>query len=159
MAVYTAVDPAALDAFLEAYDLGVVRSFDGIAQGVENSNYRLVTERGRFILTLYEKRVAAEDLPFFLALMEHLASRGVACPTPIHGRDGVALRALCDRPAAVVSFLDGSSPRRVHPAQCAALGEALAGMHLAGGDFSLSRDNDLSVAGWRRLFEATSSGL
>jgi homoserine kinase type II len=130
----------------------------GITEGVENSNYILLTERGRFILTLYEKRVVPTDLPFFLGLMDHLAAKGVPCPTPVHGRDGAALRTLCGRPAAVVSFLEGTSPRRVHAAHCAALGKALAGMHLAGAGFVLVRPNTLSAAGWRPLFEACRAG-
>ena len=145
MAVYTAIDAAALAAFLEAYDLGSVMALDGIAEGVENSNYLLATARGRFILTLYEKRVDPDDLPFFLSLMDHLAARGVPCPTPVHGRDGAALRNLCGRPAALVGFLDGRSPRRIQAAHCSALGRALARLHLAGADFERFRPNALSV--------------
>jgi homoserine kinase type II len=154
MAVYTHVDQASLDGFLAAYDLGRPLALDGISEGVENSNYRLVTERGRYILTLYEKRVAPEDLPFFLGLMNHLAAKGVPCPTPIRGRDGAALQSLCGRPAAIVSFLAGESVKRVGAGHCAALGQALARLHLAGADFDRSRPNTLSVASWRRLFEA-----
>jgi homoserine kinase type II len=153
MAVYTAIDETSLGAFLAAYDLGPAVQLHGIAEGVENSNYLLVTERGRFILTIYEKRVDPAELPFFLGLMDHLAARGVPCPTPVHGRDGEALRRLCGRPAAVVSFLEGVSPRRVHSAHCAALGAALADLHLAGDGFEMSRPNALSVSGWRALFE------
>src|SRR5690606_37822508 len=98
---------------LAEYDVGELLSYRGIAEGVENSNYFLETDRGRFILTLYEKRVAPQDLPFFLGLMDHLAARGIACPTPVHGRDGRALRELCGRPAALVTFLIGVSQRRV----------------------------------------------
>ena len=158
MAVYTAIDERSLAEFLAAYELAPLVGLEGIAQGVENSNYRLVTERGQYILTLYEKRVAPADLPFFLALMDHLAARGVPCPTPIHGRDGQALRALCGRPAALVSFLEGVSPRRVDAAHCSALGGALARLHLAGADFRLFRRNALSVASWRPLFEAGGAG-
>jgi homoserine kinase type II len=154
MAVYTPIDPGSLAAFLADYDLGRVLGFEGIAEGVENSNYRLSTERGRFILTVYEKRVDPADLPFFLALMDHLAARGVPCPTPIHGRDGSALRTLCGKPAALVSFLDGVWPRRVRVEHCSALGAALAELHLAGADFAMDRRNALSVDGWRPLFEA-----
>jgi homoserine kinase type II len=153
MAVYTAIDAAALAAFLEAYEVGNVVALDGIAQGVENSNYLLATEHGRFILTLYEKRVAPGDLPFFLALMDHLAAKGVPCPTPVHGRDGAALRSLCGRPAALVSFLDGRSPIRIQATHCSALGRSLARLHLAGADFSGARTNSLSVGSWRPLFE------
>jgi homoserine kinase type II len=158
MAVYTAIDDAALSAFLAAYDIGRALSLQGITEGVENSNYLLLTERGRFILTLYERRVDPSDLPFFLGLMDHLAAKGVPCPTPVHGRDGAALRRLCGRPAAVVSFLDGVSPRRVQAGHCAALGKALAQLHLAGAGFRMARPNALSVQGWRALFEGCRAG-
>jgi homoserine kinase type II len=157
MAVYTDVADDELRAFVALYDIGEVLSCKGIAEGVENSNYLVTTERGNFILTLYEKRVARADLPFFIALMEHLAHSGVACPTPLHGRDGVALRELCGRPAAMVTFLAGMWPRRIQPFHCAGLGRALAALHGAGASFGMSRANDLSVAGWRRLFEACSA--
>jgi homoserine kinase type II len=155
MAVYTEVSDADLDAFLRQYDIGEALSCKGIAEGVENSNYLLQTDRGNFILTLYEKRVARDDLPFFLGLLDHLASRDFPCPTPIHGRDGAALRDLCGRPAAIVGFLAGMWPRRPSPEHCRALGEATARMHLAAADFPLRRENALGPAGWRALFEAT----
>jgi homoserine kinase type II len=154
MAVYTAIDERSLDAFLAAYDIGPAVQLQGIAQGVENSNYVLLTEGGRYILTLYERRVEPADLPFFLGLMDHLAARGVPCPTPVHGRDGESLRSLCGRPAAVVSFLEGISPHRIRGTHCAALGAALAHLHLAGAGFQMARANALSVSGWRRLFES-----
>src|SRR5712675_3582 len=155
MAVYTDVADDELRAFAALYDIGEVLSCKGIAEGVENSNFLVTTERGNFILTLYEKRVAPEDLPFFIALMEHLAAHGVACPTPVKARDGSALRELCGRPAAIVTFLAGMWPRRIQPFHCAALGEALATLHRAGGSFGMTRANDLSVPGWRRLYETS----
>jgi homoserine kinase type II len=154
MAVYTDVPDDELRAFLADYALGEVVSCKGIAEGIENSNYLLRTERGTYILTLYERRVAPRDLPFFLDLMDHLAQKGIACPTPIRGNDGAALRQLCGRPAAIVAFLDGMWPRRVRPAHCAALGHALAALHEAGRDFAGRRVNALSVAGWRLLYES-----
>ena len=153
MAVYTEVSDEELAAFVAGYDIGEVVSCKGIAEGVENTNYLLQTECGSTILTLYEKRTKAADLPFFLGLMEHLASRGLACPTPLHGRDGRALRDLCGRPAVIVSFLNGMWPRRITLEHCAPLGAALAEMHLKGADFPMVRGNDLSVANWRPLFE------
>ena len=153
MAVYTDVADDELRAFIALYDIGEVLSCKGIAEGVENSNFLVTTERGNFILTLYEKRVAPQDLPFFIALMEHLARDGVACPTPLKGRDGIALRQLCGRPAALVTFLSGMWPRRIQPFHCAAVGGALAALHRAGATFGMTRRNDLSVAGWRRLYE------
>ena len=154
MAVYTDVSDDELRAFTAAYDLGEVVSCKGIAEGVENSNFLLRTERGTFILTLYEKRVARADLPFFIGLMDHLAHEGLPCPTPVRARDGEALRELCSRPAAIVTFLDGMWPRRIQPFHCAGVGGALARFHAAGASFSITRPTDLSVAGWRRLFEA-----
>ena len=154
MAVYTDVSDEALTGFLAEFDIGEAVSCKGIAEGVENSNYLLQTERGSYVLTLYERRVAREDLPFFLGLMDHLAAAGIACPTPVRGADGSALRELCGRPAAVVSFLTGMWPRRPTPRHCAEVGAALARMHLAGASFEMSRPNDLSVAGWRALFES-----
>lgn len=155
MAVYTEVSDEELAAFVAYYDIGAVVSCKGIAEGVENSNYLLQTEKGTFILTLYEKRVLREDLPFFLGLMDHLAAKGFPCPLPVHARDGTALRELCGRPAAIVTFLTGMWPRRATPAHCRAVGEAAARLHLAGEGFPMRRANDLSLAGWRRLHETT----
>ena len=153
MAVYTQVADDELAAFLDAYDIGALVSYKGIAEGVENSNYFLQTERGSFILTLYEKRVDPADLPFFLGLMDHLAARDIVCPTPIHARDGAALRTLAGRPAAIISFLQGVSPRRVDIRHCAPLGRVLAEMHLAAANFGMARPNALNLAGWRPLFD------
>lgn len=152
MAVYTPVSEAELVTFLADYELGAAVALEGIAEGVENSNFRLVTERGRYILTIYEKRVDPADLPFFLALMEHLARHGLPCPLPVHARDGAALRRLAGKPAAIVSCLDGSWPRRLTVEHCAALGESLALLHLATADFAPTRPNALSLAGWAPLF-------
>jgi homoserine kinase type II len=154
MAVYTEIGDDELRDFTAAYDIGEVLSCKGIAEGVENSNYLLGTERGTFILTLYEKRVAPEDLPFFIALMDHLAHHGVACPTPVRANDGGALRELCGRPAAIVTFLNGMWPRRIDPFHCAGVGGALARLHKAGSSFGMTRPNNLGVAGWRRLYES-----
>jgi homoserine kinase len=99
MAVYTDVSDEELESFITSYDIGALTSFKGIAEGVENSNYLLHTETGPYILTLYEKRVAREDLPYFLALMEHLASRGITCPLPVHDRAGRNLKELAGRPS------------------------------------------------------------
>ena len=139
MAVYTDVTAEELQAFLAAYDLGELLSYKGIAEGVENSNFLLHTRRGHFILTLYEKRVAQADLPFFLALMEHLAARGITCPQPVKNRAGESLGRLSGRPAAMVTFLDGMWIRRPSAGHCGGLGEALARLLLAGADFAMRR--------------------
>jgi homoserine kinase type II len=153
MAVYTDVAAEEVAAFLSAYDLGDLLAYKGIAEGVENSNFLLHTSRGYFILTLYEKRVAANDLPFFLGLMEHLAARGLTCPQPVKNRKGETLGRLAGRPAAIVTFLDGMWIRRPTATHCAGLGHALAELHLAGADFGMKRANALSVQGWRALYE------
>jgi homoserine kinase type II len=155
MAVYTEVSDEDLIAFIAEYEIGEVTGCKGIAEGIENSNYLLTTDGGTFILTLYEKRVRLGDLPFFLGFMEHLAGRGIPCPTPVKARDGNALRMLCGRPAAVITFLTGMWPRRVTPEHCVELGAAMARLHLAGADFSMVRPNDLSVGAWRPLLEAS----
>ncbi|WP_150287864.1 homoserine kinase [Rhabdaerophilum calidifontis] len=154
MAVYTDISAEELVEFLKAYDLGPLLSFKGIAEGVENSNYLIETGGGRYILTLYEKRVKPEEIPFFLGLMGHLADRGINCPLPVKAHDGQALRVLAGRPAAIVTFLEGVSYRRPSVAHCGALGGALAGLHEAARGFGMSRANALSVAGWRPLAEA-----
>lgn len=151
MAVYTEVNDEELADFVEGYDIGGVRSCKGIAEGVENSNYLLVTERGPFILTLYEKRVDPVDLPFFLGLMNHLAARGVRCPTAVIDKRGETLGEIAGRPAAIITFLDGVWPRRPKREHCAATGVAMAQLHLAAADLDLRRDNALSVAGWAEL--------
>ena len=158
MAVYTDVTAEDVTAFLANYDLGEVLSYKGIAEGVENSNFLLHTASGYFILTLYEKRVAAADLPFFLGLMEHLALRGLTCPQPVKNRAGVAQGVLAGRPAAIVTFLDGMWIRRPGADHCAAVGEALARLHVAGADFPLTRRNALSVEGWRPLYAVAKAG-
>ena len=152
MAVYTEVSDEALASFLEGYDLGRPLSLKGIAEGVENSNFLLRTQRGQYLLTLYEKRVEEADLPFFLGLMEHLATRGVTCPQPVRARSGAAIGRLAGRAAAIVTFLEGLSVRRPSVEHCGEVGEALARMHAAGADFALSRRNALSIAGWPALF-------
>jgi homoserine kinase type II len=153
MAVYTDVNADDLTDFLSRYQIGELRSYKGIAEGVENSNFLLHTAAGSFILTLYEKRVAANDLPFFLGLMEHLAARGITCPQPVRNREGGVLGKLAGRPAAIVTFLDGLWIRRPNAGHCAAVGEALARLHLAGKDFPNKRANALSIGSWRALYK------
>jgi homoserine kinase type II len=154
VAVYTDVSEEELGAFLAGYDLGALLSYKGIAEGVENTNYLLQTGTGHYILTLYEKRVARDELPFFIGLMEHLATRGINCPQPVKSRAGTALGELAGKPAAIVTFLEGVSVRRPNVVQCAAVGRALAELHLAGRDFKLHRKNALSLPGWQALAEA-----
>ncbi len=152
MAVYTEVPDDALTAFVDSYGLGEVISFKGIAEGVENSNFYLATAQGQYILTLYEKRVDARDLPYFVGLVEHLAGRGLQCPVPVHDTDGRAIRELCGRPAAIFTFLDGVSVRRPNAKHCEQVGRTLGQLHLAGDGFDLERPNALGPSGWAPLF-------
>ena len=152
MAVYTEVSDDDLAEFIASYNLGALLSYKGIAEGVENTNYLVHTERGPFFLTLYEKRVAPADLPFFLGLMEHLARAGINCPTPVRDADGRMLRELAGKPAALVTFLEGVWIRRPQPRHCWAVGQAMARLHLAGQSFKLERANALGLAGWRPLY-------
>jgi len=153
MAVYTDVTTDDLARFLSGYDIGELLSYKGIAEFVENSNFLVHTSAGNFILTLYEKRVAEADLPFFIALMEHLAARGINCPQPVKNKQGGMLGRVAGRPAAIVTFLDGLWMRRPNASHCAGVGEALAKLHLAGGDFGMQRRNALSIEAWRPLYE------
>lgn len=166
MAVYTDIDDDALARFLTEYDLGEARAFKGIAEGVENSNFLLETDAGRYILTVFEKRVKADDLPFFMGMMGHLADKGFPAPLPVPGRDGKAIRTIQGKPAVIATFLQGMSPRRPSVNQCRAMGEGLARFHVALADFRMRRPNDLSLAAWPDLFtgreaeaDAMSAGL
>jgi homoserine kinase type II len=152
MAVYTDISEGELSAFLSGYAIGKLLSYKGIAEGVENSNFLLHTSSGAYILTLYEKRVNRDDLPFFVGLMQHLNGKGINCPLPVQRNDGHIIGELAGRPAAIVTFLEGVWMRRPTVEQCREVGKALAAMHLAGQDFSGRRPNGLSVAAWRPLW-------
>lgn len=153
MAVYTNVSDDALASFLAEYDLGEAISFKGIAEGVENSNYYLETTHGRYILTLFEKRANPADLPYFIALKQHLSENGFSCPLPVAAKDGEALRTLADRPAVIVTFLQGLSPRVPNARQCRELGVGLGQLHQASANFGMVRENDLGPSSWPRLWQ------
>ncbi len=162
MAVYTDISDEELAELLARYDLGVAQTFKGIAEGVENSNFLLETDRGRFILTIYERRVRPEDLPFFLGLMRWLADHDYPCATPMPGRDGALIQSVRGKPAAIVGFMPGLSVRRPSATHCREAGEGLARLHLAAEGFGLSRDNDLGQGAWVPLFsglKAAAEGL
>ena len=144
MAVYTQVAFEELGPLLACYDIGEPVSFKGIAEGVENSNFQLRTDRGAFILTLFEKRVREPDLPFFLGLMRHFSKRGIPCPVPVACSDGSDWTHISGHPAALLSWLDGLSLRRPQVPHCAEAGRACARLHLAAEGFALHRPNALS---------------
>ncbi len=152
MAVYTDIDDATLSALLTEYDLGPPLAFKGIAEGVENSNFLLETPKGRFILTVFEKRAKKEDLPFFMGMMGHLASKGFPAPLPVPAKDGNPLRTVQGKPAVICTFLQGMSPRRPDIDQCRAIGQGLARFHASLADFRMRRPNDLSIGAWPALW-------
>lgn len=163
MAVYTHLTSEDIAEILRAYPVGELVSSLGIAEGVENSNYLVVTEdeagERKYILTIFEKRVDPHDLPFFIGLKEHLAQKGIPCPLPIRTHAGEAIGQLQDgKYFALVSFLSGRSMRQVTAQHLKELGETVAHMHLAAKDFTLKRPNTLSLAGWRKLFERSAEG-
>jgi len=157
MAVYTDITDDELAALLADFDLGAALSFKGIAEGVENSNFLLETEAGRYFLTVYEKRVREEDLPFFLGLMRWLAQHGFPCATPIVDRQGEMLKTVRGKPCALVSYLSGLSVRRPSVAHCREAGASLAWLHEAGQGFPMTRANDLGQAAWAALFSTLTS--
>ena len=152
MAVYTDISDAELETFLADFDVGRATAFKGIAEGVENSNFLLETDRGRYFLTVYEKRVNAADLPFFLGLMQWLAEHGFPSAPPIAARDGGVIRSIRGKPAALVVFLSGLSVRRPGVAHCREAGEGLAWLHQAAEGFALTRANDLGPEAWAPMF-------
>lgn len=153
MAVYTNVSDEQLNAFLSNYEVGTPTAFKGIAEGVENTNFLLVTDQGRYILTLYEKRVNEHDLPFFLDLIDHLAIGGISCPTPLHDKEGRSLQTCAGRPAALFTFLDGMSVRRPTAHHCGELGKAMAEFHLSGSSFQQQRQNSFTVKGMQQFYK------
>ena len=153
MAVYTKVTFEELSEFLKQFDIGVLVSLTGISEGIENTNYLVRTDKARFILTLYEKRVNPQELPYFLDLMSHLERKGVACPLPVAAKNGEILLPLCEKKACLTTFLNGKSVAQITPEHCAQLGGAMAKMHLAGQDFAGFRKNDLSIDGWEKLID------
>jgi homoserine kinase type II len=152
MAVYTDITDEELATLLADFDIGQATSFKGIAEGVENSNFLLETTSGRYFLTVYEKRVREEDLPFFLGLMQWLERHGFPSAAPIADRNGEILKRMRGKPCALVSFLTGLSVRRPTVAHCRAAGESLARLHIAGEGFPMSRVNDLGQPYWAPMF-------
>jgi len=151
VAVYTTLSAAELARLVAEYDVGDLVSAKGIAEGVSNSNWLIETSTGRFILTMYEARVELADLPFFLGLLDHLASKGCPVPRTIHDREGAAYRTVRGKAVALIEFLPGVSVDDPSPAQARAVGKALAGIHLAAADFAGRRPNALSLQQWHDL--------
>ena len=159
MAVYTHLGAEELADLIARYDVGDLVSAKGIAEGVSNSNWLIETTKGRFILTMYERRIELDDLPYFLGLLDHLAERDCPVPRTIHDRDGAAFRMLGDKAIALIEFLPGVSPTMPNADQARAVGSSLAQMHLASKDFGLSRANTMGFADNLAILEACGDGL
>lgn len=153
MAVYTHLSDEDMEQIAAQYGLGAVTSWHGITEGIENTNYLLNTEKQKVILTIYEKRLNTDDLPFFLNLKEHLAANGIACPVPLHTLEGKQTITIYEKTAAIVSFLEGKSITAIRNPHLTELGCALAKMHNASENFEMTRSNDLSLDGWKSLIE------
>lgn len=154
MAVYTKVSDSQLSALLQEYDIGEATQLKAIEQGIENSNYFLTTDQGRYVLTIYETRVNYEDLPFYLNLMEHLADKNIPCPIPISTKTGKTLSKINGRPCAIISFLNGKSTRIIRNPHLEELGKNMAMMHIAASDFNMKRDNNFALKSWGSLFNS-----
>jgi len=150
MAVFTPVSREELERWLARFDLGRLLAFEGIATGIENSNFFVDTEAGRYVLTLFE-RLSKADLPFYLGLMHHLAAHRVPCPDPVADRDGRMLGELNGKPAALVTRLAGSAIAQPGAAHCARIGELLARMHLAAADYPATMANPRGLAWWLQV--------
>ncbi len=153
MAVYTHLGAEELARLIAEYDVGELVSAKGIAEGVSNSNWLVETTQGRFILTMYERRIDIAQLPFFLGLLDHLAAAGCAVPATIHDRSGAAWRDVDGKAVALIEFLPGVSPNRPTALQARAVGAALAEVHLAARDFAGDRDNDLTPQDTAKILE------
>jgi homoserine kinase type II len=157
MAVYTQVSAEAATALLDKYDVGRLVALKGIAEGVENSNYLVETDRSKFILTLYENRVDPEQLPYFHDLLAHLHHKGCAVPRFIDDRNGHWLQDVAGKKACLIEFLSGVSVSMPNGAIAHEVGKSLGQMHLALADFKGVRPNPLGLADWRPLFERCDS--
>jgi homoserine kinase type II len=161
MAVYSQITAEQLKILIASYHLGTLKRFEGITKGVENSNYHLYLTGGHFILTLFEKRVKAEDLPFYFAFMNHLNVQGLFCPRVLEDKYGDIINVIADRPAAILTFMDGEEipAGDLQAKHCASLGTAMAAMHLSSLDFPFEKRNDFSLPTWINMAKDMGSDL
>ena len=154
MAVYTKLDRETIEDILSNYKLGKLDKFQGIEEGIENTNYFLSVEKKKLILTIYEKRVKSEDLPFFSELMTSLNNAGFKCPVPIVNNENKSITNYKDKKLMIVSFLEGKAKKNLSPNNCKSIGVEVAKMHEITKNFKIKRQNDLSVNSWRNLFDS-----
>ena len=154
MAVYTKLNQNKIEEILSNYNLGKLDSFKGIEEGIENTNYFLSVDKKKFILTIYEKRVKSDDLPFFSDLMSSLNKANFKCPAPILNNENRTITNFDEKKLMIVSFLDGKAKENLSPINCKSVGAEIAKMHQLTKNLKLNRQNDLSINSWRKLFEA-----
>ena len=152
MAIYTRLDQEKIGSILLNYKLGNLKKFEGIKEGIENTNYLIETEKGKYILTIYEKRVNKDDLPFFSKLMLELSKNNFICPKPISNKNNEYISNLDNKKFMIVSYLEGKSKNNLSPPECKIVGREIAKLHQITKDFNFKRENDLSVKSWRRIF-------
>ena len=152
MAVYTKLNKENIEQILSNYSIGQLEQFEGIEDGIENTNYFLLVGSKKYILTIYEKRVKTEDLPFFSDLMTSLDSKKFKCPVPIQNKNNKTISSFKNKSLMIVSFLEGKAKKILTPDNCMSLGKEVARMHLITKNFTIQRQNDLSVNSWRKIF-------
>ena len=152
MAVYTSVKESDIKLFLKQYNLGSLVSYEGILEGIENTNYKINTNEGSFILTLFEKRVDPKDLPFFMSLQKHLSDNKFICPIPIQNKDNNIVNTLCNKKAIIISFLEGKKVEEIKAAHCLEVGEMISNFQNLTKNFILKRKNNLLVNDWKNIF-------
>ncbi len=152
MAVYTSVKESEIELFLKQYNLGSLISYEGILEGIENTNYKINTNEGSFILTLFEKRVDPKDLPFFMSLQQHLSDNNFMCPIPIKNKDNNVVNTLCNKKAIIISFLEGKKIEQIKPEHCLQIGEMISNFQFLTKNFNHKRKNNLHINDWNKIF-------
>ena len=153
MAVYTKLNKENIEEILAGYTIGWLKEFKGIEDGIENTNYFLLVDNKKYILTIYEKRVKEKDLPFFSDLMTGLDKENFKCPVPIKNKNNKTVSSYKNKSLMIVSFLEGKAKKILSPDNCKSLGQEVARMHLITKKFKIQRQNDLSMESWRKIFE------
>ena len=153
MAVYTNLNKENIKEILSNYSIGELKEFKGIEDGIENTNYFILADNKKYILTIYEKRVRAQDLPFFSDLMTGLYKANFKCPVPIKNNNNKTISNYKGKNLMIVSFLEGKAKNILNSDNCKSLGQEVARMHLLTKNFKIQRQNDLSIMSWRKIFE------
>ena len=152
MAVYTSISKNTLSSLIDNYDIGLLKNFEGILEGVENTNYKITTSQNVYILTIFEKRMNVHELPFFIKLQNHLSNKNIKCPHPISNRSGQHINTIENKPCVIMSFLSGQKIENPNTHHCYQIGKQIANIHHHTNDFKLTRNNNLHQSNWRNIF-------